>query len=236
MKNLVIIPTYNEYINCKLIYKKIRIKNPKIDILFIDDNSPDNTSKAIRELQKKDSKLFLLKRNSKLGIGSAHKKGFLWAKNRYKSVITIDADLSHDPDLIEEMIKYNDKYPIVITGRFLRKDTLEEWPLIRRFITTVRHKVIKNLFSIPYDTSGAFRCYNFNKIKINDLFLAKDNGYSFFWQSLIILFNKKYKIKELPMIQPKRMNGKSKITITDILSAIFKLGYFYFKNKIKKSL
>jgi dolichol-phosphate mannosyltransferase len=235
MKNLVIIPTYNEYINCKLIYKKIRIKNPKIDILFIDDNSPDNTSKAIKELQKEDSKLFLLKRSSKLGIGSAHKKGFLWAKNRYKSVITIDADLSHDPDLIVEMIKYNDKYPIVITGRFLREDTLKEWPIIRRLITTVRHKVIKNLFSIPYDTSGAFRCYNFNKIKINDLFLAKDNGYSFFWQSLIILFNKKYKIKELAMIQPKRMNGKSKITITDILSAIFKLCYFYFKNKIKKS-
>ena len=77
------------------------------------------------------------------------------------------------------MINNLDKYEIVLTGRFLRKDTLEEWPLIRRFITKTRHIVVKILLGIPYDTSGAFRSYNFDKIKITDLLKAEDNGYSF---------------------------------------------------------
>jgi dolichol-phosphate mannosyltransferase len=236
MKNLVIIPTYNEYINSKIIYNKIRKRNSKIDILFIDDKSPDKTYMVVKKLQQLDSKLFLIIRKKKLGIGSAHKKGFLWARRKkYKSVITIDSDLSHDPNLINKMILMNERFPIIITGRFLLRNTLDQWPIIRKFITITRHNVIKFLFSIPYDTSGAFRCYNFNKINFNDLLLASDNGYSFFWQSLIILYKKGYKIKELPMIQPIRINGESKISIRDIYTAFFKLIFFYITKKIKKS-
>ena len=101
-------------------------------------------------------------------------------RKKYSLVTTIDADLSHEPELIPMMIKELSQYDIVLTGRFLRKDTLEEWPLVRRLITKLRHNVVKRLLKIPYDTSGAFRAYNFERIKISDLLKAKDNGYSFF--------------------------------------------------------
>ena len=231
-KDLVIIPTYNEAINSNLIYKKIRATNVNSEILFIDDNSPDNTSLVISEIMITDKKIHLMKREKKLGIGSAHKEGFLWAKNNnFDYVTTIDADLSHNPDLIPYMLKNIEKYNIIITGRFLQEDTLEEWPLIRRIITKTRHKIVKLLLGVPYDTSGAFRCYNFSKVKIEDLLMAKDNGYSFFWESLFILYKKKYTILEIPMKQPRRIHGSSKISIKDIFRAVTYLIYFYFKKK-----
>ena len=105
-KDLVIIPTYNESVNSSLIYEKIRLTNKEIHILFIDDNSPDNTAEIIKLLQHKDEKVFLIERSKKKGIGSAHKTGFIWASKKfYNRVVTIDADLSHNPDLINTMLK-----------------------------------------------------------------------------------------------------------------------------------
>lgn len=231
-KDLVIIPTYNEAINSNLIYKKIRATNTHSEILFIDDNSPDNTSLVVNEIINNDKKVHLINRRKKLGIGSAHKEGFIWAKeNEFDYVTTIDADLSHNPDLIPYMLKNIEKYNIIITGRFLQEDTLEEWPLIRKLITKARHEVVKSLLGVPYDTSGAFRCYNFTQVKIEDLLMAKDNGYSFFWESLFLLYKKKYTILEIPMKQPRRIHGSSKISIKDIFRAITYLIYFYFKKK-----
>ena len=231
-KDLVIIPTYNEALNSSLIYKKIRETNIHSEILFIDDNSPDNTSLVISEIIKDDKKVHLINRKKKLGIGSAHKEGFLWAKKmKFNYVTTIDADLSHNPNLIPYMLKNIEKYNIIITGRFLQEDSLKDWALIRRIITKTRHKIIKLLLKVPYDTSGAFRCYNFEKIKIDDLLMAKDDGYSFFWESLYILYKKKYTILEIPMKLPRRIYGSSKLNIKDILRAVTYLIYFYFKKK-----
>lgn len=231
-KDLVIIPTYNEALNSSLIYKKIRETNIHSEILFIDDNSPDNTSLVISEIIKDDKKVHLINRKKKLGIGSAHKDGFLWAKKmKFNYVTTIDADLSHNPNLIPYMLKNIEKYNIIITGRFLQEDSLKDWALIRRIITKTRHKIIKLLLKVPYDTSGAFRCYNFEKIKIDDLLMAKDDGYSFFWESLYILYKKKYTILEIPMKLPRRIYGSSKLNIKDILRAVTYLIYFYFKKK-----
>jgi len=231
-KNLVIIPTYNEALNSNLIYKKIRKTNINSDILFIDDNSPDNTSLVVSEIMNNDKKVYLINRKKKLGIGSAHKEGFLWAKkNKFNYITTIDADLSHDPNLIPYMLKNIEKYDIIITSRFLQEDSLEEWALIRKVITKTRHRIVKLLLGVPYDTSGAFRCYNFNRIKIDDLLMAKDNGYSFFWESLYILYKKKYTILEIPTKIPRRIYGSSKLKIKDILRAVTYLIYFYFKKK-----
>ena len=234
-KDLVIIPTYNEALNVSIIHKRIRENNQISEILFVDDNSPDNTSEVVNEIIKNDKKVFILKREKKMGIGSAHKDGFKWAKKKgYKYVTTIDSDLSHDPNLIREMIKNLKKYDIIITGRFLRDDTLEEWPLLRQIITKTRHAVVSFLLNIPYDTSGAFRCYNFEIIKIEDLLEAEDDGYSFFWESLYILYKKNYSILELPMKQPRRIHGSSKISFKDITRAITYLIYFFLKQKFKK--
>ncbi len=232
--SIVIIPTYNEVVNGKLIYQKIKRLSPDVDILFIDDNSPDNTSELILELIKSDQKLFLITRAKKLGIGSAHKDGFKWAISKnYKIITTIDADLSHDPSLIKEMHEKIENYDIITTSRFLKSDSIEEWSKIRQVITRFRHWTIKILLGMPIDSSGAFRTYNLGRINSEDLFLAKDNGYSFFWESMYFFYKKNYKILELPMRQPQRIHGRSKIKFYDIYRAVTYLLFFFFKNLFK---
>ena len=114
--------------------------NVHLDILFVDDNSPDNTASSIQSLMKEDKNLFLIIREKKLGIGSAHKEAFQWAISRnYKVITTIDADLSHDPFLITEMHNKINEYDIIITSRFIRDDSIEEWNKLRQTITRLRH-------------------------------------------------------------------------------------------------
>ena len=123
------------------------------------------------------------------------------------------------------------KCDIVSTNRFLKKNALKEWSLWRRLLTTLRYVVINRLLNIKYDSSGAYRCYDANKVKLADLLKAKNNSYSFFWESTFIL-NEKYNINEIPIDLPARLAGASKMQIKDIFSAIYYLVTFY----IKKSL
>ena len=141
--------------------------------------------------------------------------------------------MSHDPILISSMLNYLNDYDLVITGRFLEKDSLQNWSIFRKLLTRSRHLIIKKLFHIPFDTSGAFRCYNFNKLNIEDLMKAKNNGYSF-WESLINLYDKKYNIKEIPIKIPIRVYGSSKMKFLDIINAIYYLIYFYFYRMLKR--
>ena len=121
------------------------------------------------------------------------------------------------------------KYDLIITNRFKKKDSLSEWPIHRKFLTKLRFYLISFLLNIPLDTSGAYRCYNAKKIKIKDILSAKDNGYSFFWESGYLLFKKKYKIFEIPIKLPYRTVGSSKMKITDIVSALYYLLIVTFK-------
>ncbi len=233
-KILIIIPVYNEQGNIKPIIKGIfhHFKKRKA-ILFINDNSEDKTQLEIRKYQKKYKNIFLENRKSKLGIGSAHKFGFKWAlKRKYKKIVTMDCDGTHNPKYINQMINLLIKknFDIISTNRFLNKDSLKNWSSWRKFLTKLRHIVIKNLFNTKYDSSGAFRCYNFNSVKLKDLLLAKNNSYSFFWQSIIILNRKNYKIHEIGINLPARSIGSSKMKLKDILSALLSIFLFYLKN------
>ena len=184
MKILIIIPVLNEEKNIRLIWSKIvKLKNLKKDILFIDDNSTDNTRIKIVNLKKKNKNIFLLKRDSKKGIGSAHKIGIIWGyKKRYPIIVTMDCDGTHDPVHIKKMLKLikTQKYEMISTNRFLKKNSLSDWSFWRIFLTNLRHLLIKNILNIRYDSSGAFRCYNVKKIKLKDILMAKNNSYSFF--------------------------------------------------------
>lgn len=233
-KILIIIPVYNEQGNIKPIIKGIfhHFKKEK-SILFIDDNSNDKTQQKIREYQKKYKNIFLKKRKTKLGIGSAHKAGFKWAlEKKYKTIITMDCDGTHNPKYINKMVNLlrKKKFDIVSTNRFLNSDSLKNWSYWRKSLTKLRHLVIKNLFNIKYDSSGAFRCYNFNSVNLRDLLEAKNNSYSFFWQSIIILSRKNYKIHEIAINLPARSIGSSKMKLKDILSALLTILSFYLKN------
>ena len=232
-KILLAIPTFNESENVISLHKVIRKYNKKINILFIDDNSNDGTINKIKKIINIDKKTFLVVREKKLGIGSAHKFAFKWAyKKRFKFLITMDADFSHDPKIINKMIKIKHKFHVVQTNRFLNKKSLSDWPAYRIVLTNLRYFVLCYLLEIKYDSSGAFRCYNLEKIKLSTLLEAKSNSYSFFWESMYIFCKKKYKIKELSMVQKYRVKGSSKLTIKEWINGLIYVFYIFFTKKL----
>tara|TARA_A100001388_G_scaffold265840_1_gene238400 strand:- start:90 stop:791 length:702 start_codon:yes stop_codon:yes gene_type:complete len=230
---LLIIPTLNERKNITTLFKKIRKIDQKIDILFVDDNSTDGTREEILYLKKRNKSIYFIFRPRKLGIGSAHKDGLKFAyKKKYKMILTMDADGTHNPKYIKNLIKYSSKYDLISTNRFKNKNSLIEWPVHRRFLTKIRFYLINILLNINYDSSGAYRCYNAKNIKLNDVLGAKNDGYSFFWESLYLLNKKKYSIKEIPIYLPYRKVGSSKMTMRDIVGSLFYLFKYSIKNLI----
>ena len=230
---LLIIPTLNERKNITILFKKIRKIDQEIDILFVDDNSTDGTREEILYLKKRSKSIYYIFRPRKLGIGSAHKDGLKFAyKKKYKIILTMDADGTHNPKYIKNLIKYSTKYDLISTNRFEKKDSLIEWPVHRRFLTKIRFYLINILLNINYDSSGAYRCYNAKNIKLNDVLSAQNDGYSFFWESLYLLNKKKYSIKEIPIYLPYRKVGSSKMTMRDIIGSLFYLFKYSIKNLI----
>jgi len=232
-KTLIIVPVYNEEGNVKPLIKNIfkYLKKDK-SILFVDDNSKDKTRLEIQECQTKYKKIFLKVRKFKLGIGSAHKFALKWAyKKKYEIIITMDCDGTHHPKYISQMIKALTKkeFDIISTNRFLKKNSLSGWSLWRKFLTSLRFKVINKLLNIQFDSSGAFRCYDTKKVKLKDLLEAKNNSYSFFWESTFLLNKKNYKIFEIPIKLPARLTGSSKMEYKDIIFALIYLVVFYLR-------
>ena len=231
---LIIIPVLNEVNNIIPIINRIRkhLIN-KHHILFIDDNSKDGTLNMIQKMKKKYKNIFFIQRPNKLGIGSAHKKGISWAYHKkYKTIVTMDCDGTHDPIYIKKMIYILNKknFDLISTNRFLKADSLKDWSEWRKRLTILRHLLIKFLLNIEYDSSGAFRCYDTRKIKLQDILQAENNSYSFFWESMFLLSKKNYKIFEIPIKLPGRLSGSSKMRLIDILSALIHLIKIYFKN------
>ena len=231
MKKIIIIPTYNEKKNIsKLINRIYKLYKSNFDILVIDDNSPDGTIDEVIKLKNKYKFIKFLKRNKKLGIGSAHKVGLkLSFKKKYNYIITMDSDGTHNPIHIKTMINKMKKYDLITTNRFKKKNSLAEWPIHRVLLTKFRYYLISFLLNTPLDTSGAYRCYNAKKININDILSAKNNSYSFFWESGYIFFKKNYKIYEIPIKLPYRTIGSSKMRINDIAKALYYLLIFFLK-------
>ena len=236
MKKIVIIPTLNENNNVDILVSKLLKIDKNLDLLFIDDNSTDGTRQNIFNLSKKNKQIKYIFRKKKLGVGSAHKVGLQIAyKKKYTIAITMDADGTHNPKYIPILLRHNKNNPIVITNRFLSKNSIIDWPFSRRLLTKIRYHLINFTLNICYDTSGAFRCYNLNIVKKKDILAAIDNGYSFFWESIFLLHKKKYKIYEIPVDLPFRKLGSSKMKISDILNSLAFLFYYFFKRFFLKN-
>ena len=229
-KILIIIPTLNEKGNISVILKKIKKYNSKVSILFVDDNSYDGTLIEIKSYQKKNKRIYLLLRKKKRGVGSAHKDGLKWGyKKNFDYICTLDCDGTHDPKDISKMLKLIKKCDLVNTNRFLNKNALANWKLDRIVLTKLRYFLVKIFLKTNLDSSGGFRLYDKSKINLKDILSAKDNHYNFFWESLFLL-EKKYTIKEIPIILPKRSLGKSKMKIKDVLYGFFYLIKVFIKN------
>ena len=227
---LVFIPTFNEKKNIEIIVNQLLNLNLDFDILVIDDASPDDTYKYAKEKFKYFKNFKIIQRKKKLGIGSAHLDSINYAyENKYKYLITMDADLTHKPEDIESFLIHKDNYDIVVGTRFKKVDSLKDWNLVRKIITLGGHMLTKFFLKLPFDATGAFRFYNLTRISHEDFLLIKVNHYDFFFESLLHLYKKKYSIIEVAINLPKRTYGNSKMSYFLLLNSLIKIMILFFK-------
>lgn len=223
-KLLLLVPTYNESNNVKNILDQILALRINADILFVDDNSPDGTGRLLDELAKQHQRLLVKHRQKKLGIGSAHRDGIQWAyANSYDKLITLDCDATHPPEYIPDFINASARYDIVVGSRHIQESSLADWSLKRKFLTKLGHFLTFYCLSIPYDATGAFRIYNLKTIPESFLEKVRSQGYSFFFESLFILHRNRFKIGEIAIHLPSRINDRSKMRYKDIYDSLYLL-------------
>ena len=212
-KLLVFIPTYNECDNVELICNDILALGIELDILFLDDNSPDGTGQLLDDLAMKHSNVQVIHRTGKLGIGSAHLEGIRHAySSGYEFLITMDCDFTHMPSDILPMLQASEGYDITIGSRYLQNASLEGWSIFRKSLTLFAHFLTKTLLKLDCDASGAFRIYNLKRIPLAAFELIAAKSYSFFFESLFILINNGATVKEIPIVLTPRTYGHSKMT------------------------
>ena len=230
-KILVFTATYNEAGNIREFINSIFNYNDNLDLLIIDDNSPDNTASIIQELKKKFSQINLIIRKGKLGLDTAHKEAYNYAKeNNFDYLITMDADLSHDPKEIRNFIDNLNDYPFVIGSRYINGGKCE-MKGFRLFISYFGNKFIKFVLSSKCsEFTTSFRGFNLKQLKNFNLDIIENAGYSFFMCTVFELEKKNFKIKEIPITFYERIAGKSKIEKVEIFRTLKNL-YF---NWIKK--
>ena len=221
---LVFIPTYNEQENVREICSRLLNLSLDLDILFIDDDSPDGTGDVLDQLAKQHSNLHVIHRAGKLGIGSAHLDGISWAyDNGYSTLITMDCDFTHKPETIPEFLQQSDDHDIVIGSRFLHKESLREWNLYRKAFIHLGHFLTRKLLRLRYDATGAFRLYNLEKIPSEMFNLIESESYSFFFESLFILNLNGIPIKQISIDLPARTYGHSKQSFNGAFKTLLQL-------------
>lgn len=225
-KTLIVIPTYNEADNIFALVYGIFTVLPDTHILFIDDNSPDGTQQKIKEEQQNYvDKIFLLTRPQKLGLGSAYISGFKWAIERgYDYIIEMDADLSHDPKYLKDMIEVLNTSDVAIGSRYVPGGGIENWGLIRRMISRFGSLYAQIILNLPIcDLTGGFNGWKLHVLKQIDLNSFQSEGYCFQIELKYKAYLKKIKIKEFPIIFIDRRVGQSKMSFKIFIEAIYKV-------------
>ncbi|TLY21425.1 MAG: glycosyltransferase [Nitrospirae bacterium] len=221
---LVFTPTYNESNNIRSLIEQIFELGLPVDVLVVDDNSPDGTGDIVSGMMPSHPNLKLLKRARKEGIGSAHLSALRHAKSEAYSVfISLDADFSHKPQDIPRLLELKDTHDVVVGSRFQRESSLREWNLFRRFLTHLGHFLTKALLQLPYDASGGFRLYRLDRIPITLIDRIESRDYEFFFESLALLHMTGIKIGELPVDLPARTYGHSKMRPNHMVRGLLRL-------------
>ena len=227
---LVFTATYNEKENINNLVNEIFNSSDEVDILVIDDNSPDGTWEILEEISKTNSKFFLIKRDKKLGLNTAHQMAYEYAVDKnYKKLITMDADFSHDPKEIPKIIKLLKTHDFVIGSRY-SKGGKNTQPLLRFLISFIGNKLIKYLLNINIsEFTTSYRGFNLKKLIHFNLRNIKGKGYSFFMETVVVLHRLGFNCKEFPIMFKDRKFGKSKIPKIEIFRTFKNLIYLIFK-------
>tara|TARA_Y100000389_G_C17400872_1_gene485237 strand:- start:158 stop:856 length:699 start_codon:yes stop_codon:yes gene_type:complete len=229
-KTLIFTATFNEKENIIILIEKINNLQRDVDILVIDDNSPDQTGNILKDLEKTSKNLKVIIREKKLGLDTAHKLAFNFSKeNNYEKFITLDADLSHDPKEIPKIIDLLDTNSFVIGSRYIKGGNCE-MTLPRLILSIIGNKIIKYVLNIKSNEfTTSFRGFNLNKLTNFNLDMVNSKGYSFFMETIYILSKLGHNIYEIPIQFKNRTQGESKIPKLEVLRTLKNLLIIFLK-------
>ncbi|MBL7032898.1 MAG: polyprenol monophosphomannose synthase [Candidatus Delongbacteria bacterium] len=219
---LVIIPTYNECANAELIINRVLAQSPIIDVLIVDDNSPDGTGKLVDQLVAANERVHVIHREGKLGLGTAYVAGFKYAIERqYDYVFEMDADLSHDPQEIPNFLEAIRENDLVIGSRYIQGVNVINWPLSRLLLSKGASLYTRIITGMPIkDPTGGFKCFRRPVLEALDLDRIKSGGYSFQIEVNFKVWKKGLRIREIPIIFTDRMVGSSKMSRQIVREAV----------------
>ncbi|MBN2121092.1 MAG: polyprenol monophosphomannose synthase [Candidatus Omnitrophica bacterium] len=236
MKTVVIIPTYNERDNIADLIGRILKLYPYIDILVIDDNSPDGSFRIVEDLAEEYANIYLISRPHKLGLASAYREGFKWALERdFDYIIQMDADFSHKPRYIEAMLeKARSGADLVIGSRYSNGKT-ENWPRLRLLTSWAANNYARRLLGVKAkDLTSGFRC--FRKEALEEVYSSciHSKDYAFQVEMVYLFWKKGFVIEEIPIVFIGRKAGKSKFSFRSVVELFILFRKFKRKEKFFK--
>lgn len=223
-KALVIVPTYNERENIIRLIDAVLGQDPRIEVLVVDDGSPDGTGGLVDERAASDSRVHALHRPKKMGLGTAYLAGFRWALDRdYELVFEMDADFSHDPSHLPQFLESAADADLVLGSRYREgKVTVVNWPMARLMLSYSANIYARLVTGLPlYDATGGFKCFHRKVLEAIDLSDVRSNGYAFQIEMSFRAWRKGFRIVEIPIVFVDRTEGQSKMSKRIVREAIW---------------
>ena len=213
-RTLVIVPTYNERENVPKLIQQIFSIVPEVDVLLIDDNSPDATANCAEELFGSDPRFSIMRRVGPRGLGRSYAEGYLYAPNRgYTMIVQMDADFSHDPKSIPDLIKASDTAEVVVGSRYCTGGRVRNWPRRRRFLSRFANYYVALITGLKVqDATSGFRCFSRSALETILDQPVLSEGYAFQVETLYRAYKAELSIVEVPITFADRQRGKSKIS------------------------
>jgi dolichol-phosphate mannosyltransferase len=233
---LVVVPTYNERENLPPLVQRLLGLPARVDILVVDDNSPDGTGKLADELAAKNPSVHVLHRAEKSGLGRAYIAGFQWALQRsYEFIFELDGDFSHNPDDIPMFLEAAKDADLVLGSRYVNGIRIINWPLGRLMLSKTAATYVRIVTGMPYtDPTGGYKCFHRRALQAINLEEIHSNGYSFQIEMTHKLWRQGMRISEVPIIFTDRLQGHSKMSKQIVREAVWMVLRLWFQNKMRR--
>jgi dolichol-phosphate mannosyltransferase len=223
---LVVIPTYSEAVNLPQILPQVLSQDPRLEVLVVDDNSPDGTGRIADEMARTNPRVHVLHREAKLGLGTAYITGFKWALAQgYDYIFEMDADFSHDPAHLKDFLTAIQDADLVLGSRYLDgKVTIVNWPMSRLMLSYFANVYARWFTGARiWDLTGGFKCFRRRVLEAIDLAAVGSNGYAFQIEMSVRAWRKGFKLREIPIVFVDRAEGQSKMNKAIVREAVWKV-------------
>ncbi len=236
MKSLIIIPTYNELNNIQKLLMDLTNMYPMSHILIVDDNSPDGTADYVEELCRTNTNINLLKRERKMGLGTAYVAGFKYMLSKgYDVAIEMDADYSHDPKEIKRFLEAIKQYDLIIGSRYIHGIRVINWPIRRLLLSYFANLYTRIITGMPVkDGTGGFKCFSRKVLESINLDTIHSNRYSFQIEMNYKAWKKGFRLHEIPITFTDRVHGTSKMSKKIVREAIVMVWKLRLKTILRK--